>query len=158
MPAYESLTRDLLTRLDQLFDEFAHLPIIRVHGDCHMGNVLWRDDSPHFVDFDDARNGPAIQDLWMLLSGDRDMQTIQLREILDGYLMFCDLNLAQLRLIEPLRTLRIMHHSGWLAKRWNDPAFPLAFPWFNTPRYWADHILELREQRAAIDEPSLSYT
>ncbi len=94
----------------------------------------------------------------MLLSGDRDPQTIQLREILDGYFMFCDLNLAQLRLIEPLRTLRIMHHSGWLAKRWSDPAFPLAFPWFNTPRYWADHILELREQRAAIDEPSLSYT
>jgi len=111
--------------------------------------------APSCVDFDDARNGPAIQDLWMLLSGERDQQTAQLLEILEGYQEFCDFDFAELQLIEALRTLCIMHYSAWLARRWADPAFPKHFPWFNTDRYWAEHILELREQLAALQEPPL---
>jgi Ser/Thr protein kinase RdoA (MazF antagonist) len=154
--AYETLTLGLLERIEEIFQQFSFLNNIRLHGDCHMGNVLWRDDIPHFVDFDDARSGLAVQDLWMLLSGEQDMQLIQIRKILEGYTDFCDFDPIELNLVEPLRTLRMMHHSGWLAKRWSDPAFPRAFPWFNSERYWSDHILELREQMAALYEPALS--
>lgn len=153
--AYRSLTRDVLGKINDIIDKYGELHCIRVHGDCHAGNMLWRDDNPHFVDFDDARMAPAIQDLWMLLSGSRFEQTRQIAEIVDGYGEFCDFDVRQLRLVEVLRTLRIMHHSAWLAERWHDPAFPRAFPWFNTVRYWSEHILELREQFAALDEPSL---
>lgn len=128
---------------------------LRLHGDCHGGNVLWTDDGPHFVDFDDARTGPAIQDLWMLLSGDRASMEAQLRCLLGGYESFRDFDRAELALIEPLRTLRLIHYSAWLARRWDDPAFPAAFPWFNTQTYWQDRILELREQVALMDEPPL---
>jgi Ser/Thr protein kinase RdoA (MazF antagonist) len=121
-----------------------------------MGNVLWREDQPHFVDFDDARMGPAVQDLWMLLSGDEDSQSIQMNRILKGYRDFRDFNTSELLLIEPLRTLRMMYHAAWLARRWDDPAFPRAFPFFNTQRYWSEHILELREQWAAIEAPAIS--
>lgn len=152
--AYRTLGQDLIDRCDKVFAS-TRFNTIRLHGDCHPGNILWRDDAPHFVDFDDARNGPAIQDLWMLLSGDRAQQSAQLSEILDGYREFCDFNPAELLLIEALRTLRIMHYAGWLARRWEDPAFPHSFPWFNTERYWAEHILELREQLAALQEPAL---
>ncbi|MBY4677316.1 serine/threonine protein kinase [Marinobacterium arenosum] len=154
-PAYDSLTRDLLQLMDQRVAEVGEVAKIRVHGDCHSGNMLWRDDAPHFVDFDDARMAPAVQDLWMLLSGDRQEQTVQLSEILDGYAEFYDFSLKELQLIEVLRTLRIMHYSAWLARRWEDPAFPHNFPWFNTERYWSEHILELREQFAALQEPVL---
>lgn len=153
---YETLTLKLLERIEETFQQFSHLDTIRLHGDCHMGNVLWRDQIPHFVDFDDARNGFAIQDLWMLLSGERDMQMIQIQKIVEGYSDFCDFDPLELNLLEPLRTLRMMHHSGWLAKRWSDPAFPRAFPWFNSQRYWSEHILELREQMAALYEPALA--
>ena len=129
---------------------------IRLHADCHMGNVLWRDDAPHFVDFDDARSGAAVQDLWMLLSGDEETRAIQMQKILLGYRDFRDFDPAELLLIEPLRTLRLMHHAAWLARRWDDPAFPRAFPFFNTQRYWSEHILELREQWAAIEAPALA--
>jgi Ser/Thr protein kinase RdoA (MazF antagonist) len=129
---------------------------LRIHGDCHLGNVLWRDDVPHFVDFDDAMMGPAIQDLWMLLSGDRQDRTRQLGKILDGYEDFMVFETAELRLIEVLRALRIMYHAAWIARRWDDPAFPLAFPWFNTIKYWSDHVLDLREQLAELDEPPLA--
>ncbi len=152
--AYESLGQDLIARCNAIFANNQYASI-RLHGDCHPGNILWRDDVPHFVDFDDARSGPAVQDLWMLLSGERAQQTAQLAEILEGYREFCDFNPAELLLIEALRTLRIMHYAGWLAKRWSDPAFPHSFPWFNTERYWAEHILELREQLAALNEPAL---
>ena len=152
--AYETLGADLIQRCETIFSRVKYQSI-RLHGDCHPGNILWRDEVPHFVDFDDARNGPAIQDLWMLLSGERDQQTAQLSEILDGYQEFCDFDFAELALIEALRTLRIMHYSAWLARRWSDPAFPHHFPWFNTERYWAEHILELREQMAALQEPPL---
>ena len=128
---------------------------IRLHGDCHGGNVLWTDDGPHFVDFDDARSGPAVQDLWMLLSGERTSMEAQLRTLLAAYESFRDFDRRELALIEPLRTLRLLHYSAWLARRWNDPAFPAAFPWFNTQRYWQDRILELREQVALMDEPPL---
>jgi|TARA_Y100000310_G_scaffold271294_1_gene285720 Ser/Thr protein kinase RdoA (MazF antagonist) len=153
---YETLTAQLLERIEEMFQQFDFVKALRLHGDCHMGNVLWRDQIPHFVDFDDARNGPAIQDLWMLLSGERDTQILQIQKIVEGYSDFCDFDPVELNLVEPLRTLRIMHHSSWLAKRWSDPAFPRAFPWFNSQRYWSEHILELREQMAALYEPALS--
>ena len=128
---------------------------LRLHGDCHGGNVLWTDDGPHFVDFDDARTGPAVQDLWMLLSGDRDAMQVELRALLEGYGSFRDFDRAELVLVEALRTLRLLHYSAWIARRWDDPAFPAAFPWFGTTRYWQDRILELREQVALMEEPPL---
>jgi Ser/Thr protein kinase RdoA (MazF antagonist) len=135
---------------------------LRVHGDCHASNVLWTPDSgnqpggPHFVDLDDARTAPAVQDLWMLISGDRHSMGEQLGHILDGYEDFAEFDDRELHLVEALRTLRLMHYSAWLARRWDDPAFPIAFPWFNTARYWQDRILELREQIAAMQEPPIS--
>lgn len=128
---------------------------LRLHGDCHGGNVLWTDDGPHFVDFDDARTGPAVQDLWMLLSGDREAMQAELRALLEGYESFRDFDRRELVLVEALRTLRLLHYSAWIARRWDDPAFPAAFPWFGTTRYWQDRILELREQVALLDEPPL---
>ncbi len=155
IPAYSSVAEQLLEQLTQVFDSASSVREIRLHGDCHMGNVLWRDDLPHFVDFDDARTGPPIQDLWMMLSGDYGEQTQQLTAILRGYKDFCSFDYSQIRLIEPLRTLRMMYHANWLARRWEDPAFPRAFPFFNTQRYWSDHILELREQWAKLSEPAI---
>jgi len=153
--AYDSLTRDILSLVDERLAQCTDIHRIRVHGDCHVGNILWRDDNPHFVDFDDARMAPAIQDIWMLLSGDRHNQTLQLSEIVEGYNEFYDFHPRELQLIEVLRTLRIINYAAWLARRWQDPAFPLNFPWFNTVRYWSEHILELREQFAALQEPAL---
>lgn len=153
--AYESLCDPLLAQVQQLFAE-VNADSIRLHGDCHPGNVLWRNDVPHFVDFDDCMNGPAIQDLWMLLSGDRSSRLTQIAEIIEGYSEFSDFAPRELRLIEALRTLRLMHYAAWLARRWEDPAFPRNFPWFNTERYWGEHILELREQQAALGEAPLT--
>ncbi len=154
-PAYETITQALLEVIDETLPDPANN--IRIHGDCHLGNILWRDDAPHFVDLDDTVHGPPIQDLWMLLSGERDEREGQLKRLLDAYLPFYELDLASLRSIESLRTLRIMHHAAWLARRWHDPAFPLAFPWFDTEKYWSSHILELREQQAMLQEAPLSY-
>jgi len=126
-----------------------------IHRDFHPGNVLWTDDGPHFVDFDDARMGPAVQDLWMLLSGDRAAMTRQLSDVLAGYEDFFDFDRRELHLLEALRTLRMIHYSAWLARRWNDPAFPAAFPWFHTTKYWQDQILQLREQVAAMQDSPL---
>ena len=128
---------------------------IRVHGDCHHGNILWTDDGPHFVDLDDCRNGPAVQDLWMLLNGERSEQTVQLSAMLDGYAMFHDFDPRELALIEPLRGLRMLHYSGWLARRWTDPAFPAAFPWAETEHYWTQHVHDLSHQLELLDEPPL---
>lgn len=152
--SYSTLSTHLIEKARECFSRVEYRNI-RLHGDCHPGNILWRDEAPHFVDFDDARSGPAIQDLWMLMSGDRQQQTAQLSEILEGYQEFCDFNYAEISLIEALRTLRIMHYSAWLARRWSDPAFPMNFPWFNTERYWAEHILELREQFSLLQEEPL---
>ncbi|MCL6271199.1 serine/threonine protein kinase [Sansalvadorimonas sp. 2012CJ34-2] len=155
LPAYETLARDLIDKLQRI-DQQNDPKIIRLHGDCHVGNILCRDDVFHFVDFDDCINGPAIQDLWMFLSGDRQSKMAQLSELIDGYNEFHDFNAVELNLVEYFRTLRLMHYSAWLARRWKDPAFPIAFPWFNSERYWADHVLELREQMAALDEEPLT--
>ncbi len=155
IPAYASVTEQMLVELEAIFDNASDINQIRLHGDCHMGNVLWRNEIPHFVDFDDARTGHPIQDLWMMLSGEADEQAQQLTAILKGYKDFCMFDHRQIRLIEPLRTLRMMHHACWIARRWEDPAFPRAFPFFNTPRFWSEHILELREQWSKLSEPSL---
>jgi Ser/Thr protein kinase RdoA (MazF antagonist) len=153
--SYTVLTGQLLEILDRALASSGQGCCIRVHGDCHSGNILWRDNAPHFVDFDDSRMAPAVQDIWMMLSGDRSRKTVQLDALLEGYREFNSFDPAELRLIEPLRTLRMLHYSAWLASRWDDPAFPITFPWFNTVRYWGEHILELREQLAALDEPAL---
>ncbi|MFA5515275.1 MAG: serine/threonine protein kinase [Desulfuromonadales bacterium] len=152
---YDILSRDLLQAVAAVLHEVGETPLIRTHGDCHIGNILWRDQAPHFVDFDDCRMAPAIQDLWMMLSGDRQRQTAQLAAIVEGYNEFYRFRRAELRLIEVLRTLRMLHYCAWLARRWDDPTFPRHFPWFNTVRYWGEHILELREQLAALNEPPL---
>lgn len=153
--AYDSLTNDLLDRIYDAFDAAKGTLELRLHGDCHRGNVLWTDAGPHFVDLDDCVTGPAIQDLWMLLSGSRAEMGEQLSQLLEGYSQFADFDPRELGLIESLRTLRMIHYSAWLARRWSDPAFPSAFPWFTEPRYWENHVLALREQAAAIDEGPL---
>lgn len=155
LAAYTSVIDQALDGVARCYDRAGETPSIRLHGDCHAGNVLWTPDGPHFVDFDDSRTGPAIQDLWMLLSGERPDMVRQMGDILAGYEDFCDFEPRQLYLVEALRTLRLIHYSAWLARRWDDPAFPAAFPWFNTQRYWQDRILELREQVALMDEPPL---
>ena len=153
--SYDSLIEDLMERVDEVINNAGAIEHIRVHGDCHAGNILWRDNNAHFVDLDDALMAPAIQDIWMLLSGERDRQSAQLSEIIDGYNEFFDFHPRELQLIDALRTLRIINYTAWIAKRWSDPAFPMAFPWFNSIRYWSEHILELREQFAALNEPTL---
>ncbi len=155
-PAWTSIVALALDGVRRCYDRAGDVPTLRLHGDCHAGNVLWTDTGPHFVDFDDCRSGPAVQDLWMLLSGERDDMTRQLAAVLTGYESFFDFDPRELHLIEALRTLRLIHYAAWLARRWDDPAFPAAFPWFNTQRYWQDRILELREQVALMDEPPLA--
>jgi Ser/Thr protein kinase RdoA (MazF antagonist) len=150
-PAYQSLI-DALTPLLKL--HLANVPYqpIRLHGDCHPGNILWHDSGPNFVDFDDSRMGPAVQDLWMLLSGEDDDRRRQLDSLLDGYFQFHEFEMVETKLIETLRCMRLVHYSGWLAQRWDDPAFPATFTWFNTPNYWEQHILQLKEQLALVQE------
>ena len=145
-----------LAAITAAFDAAKGCASIRLHGDCHPGNILWTPDAgPHFVDLDDARSGPAVQDLWMLLSGDRGQRQRQLGALVDGYEQMRELDRRELALIEPLRTLRLIHYSAWLARRWDDPAFPQAFPWFGTPDYWRDQVLMLKEQVEAMAEPPL---
>ena len=153
--AYRSVVEQALDGVRRCFERAGDVRALRLHGDCHVGNVLWTDGGPHFVDFDDSRMGPAVQDLWMLLSGERADMTRQLADLLAGYESFYDFDPRELHLIEALRTLRLIHYAAWIARRWDDPAFPRAFPWFNTQRYWQDRILELREQIALMDEPPL---
>jgi len=164
--AHEFIPADLdaayRSAVDQALDGVRHclaragkVRALRLHGDCHTGNVLWTDEGPHFVDFDDSRMGPAMQDLWMLLSGERADRVRQLTDVLAGYEDFYDFDERELHLVEALRTLRLIHYAAWLAQRWDDPAFKQAFPWFNTQHYWQDRILELREQIALMDEPPL---
>jgi Ser/Thr protein kinase RdoA (MazF antagonist) len=154
--AYESLCRDLLAAISLAWDR-AGARELRLHGDFHPGNVLAMNDQVHIVDLDDTCSGPAIQDLWMFLSGERAEQEPQLAELLAGYLEFREFDPSELQLVEALRALRIMHYAAWIARRWQDPAFRIAFPWFGTPRYWEDHVLSLREQLALLDEPPLEW-
>jgi Ser/Thr protein kinase RdoA (MazF antagonist) len=155
LPAWKSVIDQALDLARHCFGRTGDYARLRLHGDCHAGNVLWTDDGPHFVDFDDSRMGPAVQDLWMLLSGDRASQVRQLADVLAGYEDFREFDPRELHLVEALRTLRLIHHAAWLARRWDDPAFPAAFPWFNTQHYWQERILELREQIALMQEEPL---
>lgn len=156
--AYRSVAEQALDGVRHCFERAGKVQTLRLHGDCHAGNVLWTDGGPHFVDFDDSRTAPAVQDLWMLLSGERADMTRQLSDVLAGYEDFYEFDPRELHLIEALRTLRLIHYATWLAHRWDDPAFKQAFPWFNTQRYWQDRILELREQIALMQEPPLWIT
>ncbi len=166
LAAHDTLPQDVATRwhetanaaLAQVREAFAACDgtaEIRLHGDCHLGNVLWTPQGPHFVDLDDAMNGPAVQDLWMLLAGEREAMATGLTALLGGYEAFADFDRRELALIEPLRTLRMVHHSAWLAQRWQDPAFPIAFPFFEGSAYWSQQVTQLREQQEAMAEPPL---
>jgi Ser/Thr protein kinase RdoA (MazF antagonist) len=146
---YEQITAQLLDIIENLFAIIQPFEL-RLHGDCHPGNILWTDEGPHFVDMDDCRNGPAIQDLWMLLSGDQDEMRRQLDAVVEGYEMFRHFDHQELTLVEPLRTLRMIHYAVWLAKRWDDPAFPVAFTWFGNDSYWEEHLRMLEDQLALI--------
>lgn len=153
--AYFTIAQQVLEKVESRFQIAGDVNYFRIHADCHPGNILWTDDGPHFVDFDDARMGPAVQDLWMLLSGDRRQMTEQLADVLEGYTEFCDFNPVELHLLEALRTLRMIHYSAWLAKRWDDPSFPVNFPWFASQRYWEEQVLALKEQLSLMDEEPL---
>ena len=141
--------------IEQAQKQYKDVQSIRLHGDCHVGNILWAGDALMFVDLDDSRQGPAIQDLWMMLSGDRATQLLQLDTLVNAYEEFCDFDHSQLKLIEPLRAMRIIHYMGWVAKRWSDPAFVRNFTWFADDKYWEQQILALKEQLAALQEAPL---
>ena len=153
-PAYAAVSAALIDGIGAGLAATPYQPV-SLHGDCHLSNLLWRDSRAFLLDFDDCCTGPAVQDIWMLLSGEREDMQLQLQDILGGYNEFADFDPAELALIEPLRALRLLNYSAWLARRWDDPAFPHNFPWFNTPRYWEEHILTLREQLARLSEPPL---
>jgi len=153
--AYRAVSGEILAAIDARRPDAGEFKQISLHGDCHRGNVLWRDDRPHFVDFDDAITGPAVQDLWMMLSGDTASQQRQLMEIVEGYDTFHTFDVRELGLVEPLRAMRVLHFNAWLARRWDDPAFPMAFPWFNSPRYWSEYILELKELMSQLQLPPI---
>ena len=152
--SYMALCKSLLLQIDDIFATHGFQQL-RLHGDCHPGNILWTDQGPHFVDMDDCRSGPAIQDFWMLLSGDRQEMTLQLSELVAGYRLFHDFDTRELLLIEPLRCLRLIHYSTWLARRWDDPAFPKAFPWFNTGAYWQEQLTILEQQQELLSQPAI---
>ncbi len=154
--SYRAVLAQALEGLAACYERASGVRALRLHGDCHEGNVLWTDAGPHFVDFDDSRMGPAVQDLWMLLSGSREEMQVQLADVLAGYEHFREFDRRELHLIEALRTLRLIHYAAWIARRWADPAFPAAFPWFGTQRYWQERILELREQVGCLAEPPLA--
>lgn len=152
---YEDLTDALLAEVEAQADGWGGARLGRILGDCHRGNILWTDLGPHFVDLDDCLTGPAIQDLWMLLSGSQQEMRTELTDLLRGYEQFLPFDRGELALIEPLRALRMIHYAAWLARRWDDPAFPKAFPWFAEPRYWEEHYRALDEQLAAVMGPRL---
>lgn len=155
LPAWSSASSAAIEAIGAAFEAHPPATQLRLHGDCHLGNVLWRDGQPNLVDLDDACTGPAVQDFWMLVSGDRRSMAWQLSLLLEGYGQFRDFDGAELALIEPLRTLRMLRHSAWLAERWSDPAFPLSFPFFGTAAYWSQQVTQLREQLEAMAEPPL---
>ena len=155
--AYRAASEEALDKVRAAYQGLADITLLRLHGDCHPGNILWTPQGPHFVDLDDTRMGPAVQDLWMLLSGTHSERLRQLGVVLDAYQDFHEFDTRELGLIEALRTLRILHYAAWLGRRWDDPAFPKNFPWFNTRAYWEEHIATLHEQCLAMDAPPLIY-
>ncbi|AKS41383.1 serine/threonine protein kinase [Wenzhouxiangella marina] len=155
--AFESLCQHLLESIDAAWERAGRFRRLRLHGDCHPGNILWRDEQAHFVDLDDCLTGPAIQDLWMLISGQRDDQERQLDWLLQEYTAFMDFDTAELNLVEALRSLRMLHYQAWLARRWEDPAFPRAFPWFEDGRHWEQVIQQLREQLDELQQAPLRW-
>jgi len=157
LPAYESLTEELIKGVEDSYKRAGDIQYIRTHSDAHPGNILETPNGFHIVDFDDSRMTPASQDLWMFLSADRADATAGLDALLEGYTQFKDFNARELHLIEALRTLRLMHYYAWLARRWDDPAFKIAFPWFNSQQCWEQHVLSLREQQAALYEEPLNW-
>jgi len=154
---FEVAANEVLSLCAQKLEQFSHVRQIRLHGDCHPGNILWTDTGAHFVDLDDCQMGPAIQDLWMLLSGKSNEMESQLATILNEYTQFFDFDPSEIALIETLRSLRLIHYNAWLARRWSDPAFPQHFPWFDSPRYWEEQLITLREQIERLNEPSLRW-
>jgi Ser/Thr protein kinase RdoA (MazF antagonist) len=153
---YAEVTDELVHRLESVLAPQLARSQLRIHGDCHRGNILWTEAGPHFVDLDDCMSGPAVQDLWMLIGGSREEMRAEVADLLEGYAQFATFNQAELALVEPLRTLRLVHYAAWLARRWDDPAFPLAFPWFAEPHYWERHVVVLQEQIEALDQEPLS--
>lgn len=153
---YKQTADTLLEHVHERFRQAPKVRHIRLHGDLHRGNILWSAAGPAIVDLDDCRTGPAVQDLWMLLAGSSDEMRLQLSDFLAGYRTFYEFSAKELVLVEALRALRIMHHAAWIARRWSDPAFPRAFPWFGTPSYWEGHVSDLKEQIAQLEEPPLS--
>jgi len=155
---YFSLVDHIMPIVHERFNNTSNTAKICIHGDFHPGNILWgADDTPHLLDFDDTVTGPAVQDIWMFVSGDRQYAQARLGDILDGYFEFREFDEDELALIEPLRALRIIHYAAWIAKRWEDPAFKIAFPFFAEARFWDEHVLSLREQFAALEEKPLIY-
>lgn len=148
--SYRAASETLLAAIEAAFARVGELRSIRLHGDTHIGNILWTEAGPHFVDLDDACNGPAVQDLWMLLSGDAGEMRQQLDELLAGYEAFCSFDRRELQLIEALRAIRLIRFAAWIAERWDDPAFPAAFSWFGDERYWPQHVSDLRDQALRI--------
>jgi len=156
--SYTSICENLFAEIEACYERSGHVRQLRLHGDLHPANVLVNEEQLHIVDLDDARTGPAVQDIWMFLSGNKEEQTPQLDALLEGYSEFRPFDTAELNLVEALRTLRIMHYAAWLARRWEDPAFKTAFPWFESRRYWDEHVLALREQFALMQEPPLVWS
>jgi Ser/Thr protein kinase RdoA (MazF antagonist) len=156
--SFAAITALLLEAVEAAFERVGPVRRLRLHGDCHLGNILWSATGPYFVDFDDCLTGPAVQDLWMLLSGARAEMEQQLADVLRGYTQFMDFDATELALIEPLRALRLLRYNAWIGQRWDDPAFPRAFPWFSGRRFWEEQILTLRQQLALLDEPALAWS
>ena len=152
---FEAICHRLIDQVEDAFERAGGVAGLRLHGDCHPGNILWRDGVAHFVDLDDALAGPAMQDLWMLCTGEAQARGQQLAWLLEGYESFRPFDRRELHLIEALRTMRLLHYHAWIARRWHDPAFPAAFPWFRSPRHWEQVIGQLQEQLAAFAEPVL---
>jgi Ser/Thr protein kinase RdoA (MazF antagonist) len=156
-PAYESIADMVLNEVEACYSRAGYVDEFRIHADFHPGNVLVQGEQLHIVDLDDTRRGPAVQDLWMFLSGDKDEQHPQLDALLSGYSEFRRFDTRELNLVEALRSLRIMHYAAWIARRWEDPAFKIAFPWFDSQKYWEDHVLALREQVALMQEAPIEW-
>lgn len=152
---YEQVSARLVSATRTSWESVGATRSLRLHGDCHLGNILWNTHGPVFVDLDDCLSGPSIQDLWMLCSGSEAQRQREWTQLLEGYEQFCEFDYSELQLVEPLRAMRMLNHAAWLAARWTDPAFPRAFPWFAEARYWERHIAELQEQLEAVEDPPL---